>query len=151
MIKQAEKKKSRASRVLLPIIGLFMGLALFVLSYFAAPFLIRQVRSQEIRGVTVQEFNQRLGITDDSELENSLPHIATTILIWIVSFSFLILIVSMAIGQDPERDNVMLHPRRSDMKELKKYASYLEAEQKKRAKLIKEKQKRDARNAKKNR
>ena len=122
----APKSKKKPNQFL-PVMGLLIAICVGVIAYFAAPLAIDGVK--EVMGA--QEYRNRIATAEN---EKYLTY-AFGVMIWLVVFSILMLLVSAAIGEDPDKEERLLKPPPgSSPKVLKEYYKKLEQLEKKRIK-----------------
>ncbi len=123
MVKQAEVKKKQNS--FLPVMGLFMAVAFALIAYGVAPLVIDLVKDQF--PTRQREINRNL-----TELTY-----AFAVLLWLVMFSFSMLVVASFAGEDPEREDTLLRPRdTASEKEWQAYEKKLAKIKEKRLKRV---------------
>ena len=117
-------QNKRKPNQFLPIMGLLIALCVGVIAYFGAPLLVDVVKDQ------VDLETRRRMVEDEQYLT-----IAFGVIIWLVSFSLLMVVVSAAFVEDPDNEERLLRPPPgSSPKELKRYYKLLEKQEKKRIK-----------------
>jgi amino acid transporter len=122
------KKKKRGTRAFLPVLGLILALLFAVVAYFAAPPLVDFVegRDQKIQ-TQFESFRADYG-------ENIIDYIFAG-LIWLVFLGLAVFLVSLAIGEDPEKEAFKyMGPPPADKKAMIKAYKRELKERKKRAK-----------------
>lgn len=119
------KKKKRSA--LMPITGLVMAGSIAVVAYFSAPILIDFL------------IEQRPDLRADLAGNMGTFEIVVTVFLWLTLFSLSMLVVAIAIGSDPVKDDTVLHPRPGDKKALVKYAKEMDKQRAKRDKLMQKK------------
>ncbi|PJF45008.1 MAG: hypothetical protein CUN55_01130 [Phototrophicales bacterium] len=121
-IRQAVPDAKRPS-ALGPLMGLLLAASLAVISYFAAPLLIDQLKAN------FTSFDEAI-IEEDEALEGQSSNedtitYVTAAFIWFTSFSLLMVLVSAVVGRDSviEAERKTVHPRQDKMspREAKKY------------------------------
>lgn len=130
------EKNEKRSGALMPIVGLTLAIAVGVIAYFLTPMLVDFGVEQN------ETFAERI---EGSEQEFTL---GATVVVWLIVFTLGMLLVSIAIGSDPRKEDYVLHPREGDAKGYKKYQKHLEKQKAKRDKLMKQKMERERRNQK---
>jgi hypothetical protein len=142
MVKEA--KKVRKYQRIMPAMGLIIAVTLGILSYLLAPELISFARSDGPSAATV---NERLSEMTADELQ--LLEYAVTVILWLVLFGVSMLIVAIAIGEDPQKEEMILRPRENaSPKEVKKYLKKVKQMEDRRLKQAAAKKKADERSAK---
>src|SRR5687768_16696377 len=127
MVKQAEK--SIGIRAYFPIMGLVLAISVGVLAYFLAPELIKLLAGMEFQGTPEGEFYRKLDIlySDPSQIHDALMNtkaqLAFAALLWLIIFSTMMVFVSAAIGEDPDKEFTILQPRKGDIKGAKKFVA----------------------------
>ena len=113
MVKVAEKQ--RKYRRIMPAMGLLIAVTLGILSWFLAPEIITFARTDGPAAV-----NERLSKMNSEELQYL--EYAATVFVWLILFGGAMLIVSIAVGEDPMEEEMILRPRENaSPKEVKKY------------------------------
>ena len=91
------KKPASRRKAFLPVIGLVLAIALGVLAYFAAPYLVEWVEGLD-NGIARQFAQLRA-----ERGENVVDYIAAFAL-WLVLLALLVFIVAATVGEDPEKE-----------------------------------------------
>ena len=140
MVKDASTE--RRPHALLPIMGLVVAIAIGIVAYFLSPILLDIIRDQ----MGVQSYERRLGRVDDDTLRYIFSG-----LLWLILFSICMMIVAVAIGEDPEEEARLVKPAlsRAKPKEVKKYLKGITKIEDRRVKQLEEKQQREAEAARK--
>jgi len=138
MVKTA--KQAKKGERLLPAMGFVIAVALAVVAWFAAPELIALGKNnadinKELTGMTLQE--------------QEYFEYAVAAFLWLALFGISMLFVSMAIGEDPQDEQLILRPREdASPKEVKAYLKKVKKMEERRLKQAEEKRKKDEQAAK---
>lgn len=125
------KKKKRGTKAFLPIIGIILAVLFAFVAYFAAPPLVEALEGLEFRGKTVDTQFDELRVKYG---ENIINYIFTA-LIWLVCLGISVFLVSLAVGDDPEKEAFKyMGPPPADKKAMAKYYKRELKERQKRAK-----------------
>jgi hypothetical protein len=122
------KKKKRGTRAFLPVLGLILAVLFAAVAYVVAPPLVDFIegRSADIQ-VQFNDFRAEYG-------ENVIDYIFTGLL-WLVFLGLAVFLVSLAIGDDPEKEAFKyMGPPPADKKALAKAYKKELKERQKRAK-----------------
>lgn len=122
-----------------PLMGLILAIALGVASYFAAPFIVEQLKEN------ITQFDEAL--IEESEATEAEPSnediitYASVAFIWFTIFSIMILLVSGVAGRDSvvDKEQKTLHPREDQLtaKEAKKYYDKISKQRQKKIAALK--------------
>ena len=142
MVKEA--KKERKYQRIMPAMGFIIAVTLGVVAYFVAPEFLVFMRTD---GPSHASINERL--SDMSASEYQLMEYATMVFIWLVLFGAAMLIVAVAIGEDPREEEMILRPKeKATPKEVKQYLKKVKKMESRRLKQAEAKRKADERAAK---
>jgi hypothetical protein len=138
MVKTA--KKERKFRKIMPAMGLVIAVALGIVAWFLAPEIIDLAKknasiNEQLTGMTLQE-------QDYFEY-------AVAAFLWLLFFGMAMLAVSIAIGEDPQEEQLILRPKeKASPREVKAYLKKVKAMEERRLKQAEAKRKADERAAK---
>lgn len=131
MVKQAEKKKP-ARLAILPAMGMVLALTYAAMAYFLGPMLFDLLVERS------DEFALRI------EGNEKYFRIGLSLVIWFFMLVVSMLLVSIALGEDPEKEMRMIKPRPGDKKGTARYIKYQEKLAKTRQSQIEEYKKKQA-------
>lgn len=134
MVKEIGPEKA-SRHGLLPVMGLVLALCFAGIAYFSAPPLIAFIQEQTGKAA----FNQRIGGEENLQM----LEIAFSIIIWFILLSVSMMIVAILVGEDPDEEDRILQPRLGDKKKTKKYFKDMDKMEKRRAKQLKAKERKE--------
>ena len=141
MVKEA--KKQRKYRRIMPAMGFVIAVTLGIMSWLLAPEVVHFARTD---GPSM--INERLSDMNDEELQYL--EYAVTAMLFLVLFGAAMLMVSVAIGEDPMEEEMLLRPRmNASPKEVKKYLKKVKQMEDRRLRQAEAKRKADERAARK--
>lgn len=122
------QKKKRGTKAFLPILGLILALLFALVAYFAAPPVVDFIEGRSAK-IEAQFNDLRIDYGD-----NIIDYVFAG-LIWLVLLGLAVFLVSLMIGDDPDRESFKyMGPPPADKKAMAKYYKREIKERQKRAK-----------------
>lgn len=92
-----EVKKKGHRKAFLPLLGLALAIALGIVAYVAAPFLVEWIEDQS------DDIARQFAQFRFDYGENALDYV-TAFVLWIVMLALMVFVVAATIGEDPEKE-----------------------------------------------